>query len=56
MQDLYEDVDYGVLSPQTKIKVKVNPTGKLIKTKLLSHIFYYYSVIKKNKNILLLSV
>lgn len=26
-QDLYENVDYGVLSPQTKIKVKVNPTG-----------------------------
>lgn len=29
LQDLYEDVDYGVLSPQTKIKVKVNPSGKL---------------------------
>lgn len=26
-QDLYEDVDYGVLTPQTKIKVKVNPSG-----------------------------
>lgn len=26
-QDLYEDVDYGILSPQTKIKVKVNPSG-----------------------------
>lgn len=30
IQDLYEDVDYGVLSPQTKIKVKVNPTGVVI--------------------------
>ncbi|GBP50261.1 Alpha-N-acetylgalactosaminidase [Eumeta japonica] len=28
--DLYEDVDYGVLSPQTKIKVKVNPSGVVI--------------------------
>lgn len=28
VEDLYEDVDYGVLSPQTKIKVKVNPSGK----------------------------
>lgn len=30
LQDLYEDVDYGVLTPQTKIKVKVNPSGILI--------------------------
>jgi alpha-N-acetylgalactosaminidase len=30
IQDLYEDVDYGVLTPQTKIKVKVNPTGVVI--------------------------
>lgn len=29
-QDLYEDVDYGVLTPQTKIKVKVNPSGVVI--------------------------
>jgi hypothetical protein len=29
LQDLYEDVDYGVLSPQTKIKVKVNPSGRV---------------------------
>jgi alpha-N-acetylgalactosaminidase len=27
---LYEDVDYGVLSPNTKIKVKVNPSGVVI--------------------------
>lgn len=27
IEDLYEDVDYGVLTPQTKIKVKVNPSG-----------------------------
>jgi len=26
-QDLYENVDYGVLYPNTKIKVKVNPSG-----------------------------
>lgn len=29
-QDLYEDVNYGVLTPLTKIKVKVNPSGKYI--------------------------
>lgn len=29
-KDLYEDVDYGILSPQTKIKVKVNPSGVVI--------------------------
>lgn len=29
-QDLYEDVDYGILTPQTKIKVKVNPSGVVI--------------------------
>jgi hypothetical protein len=29
-QDLYEDVDYGILSPATKIKVKVNPSGVVI--------------------------
>lgn len=29
-QDLYEDVSYGVLTPQTKIKVKVNPSGVVI--------------------------
>jgi hypothetical protein len=29
-QDLYEDVSYGVLTPQTKIKVKVNPSGEYI--------------------------
>lgn len=29
-QDLYESVDYGILSPQTKIKVKVNPSGVVI--------------------------
>jgi alpha-N-acetylgalactosaminidase len=29
-QDLYEDVDYGILSPNTKIKVKVNPSGVVI--------------------------
>lgn len=29
-QDLYEDVNYGVLTPQTKIKVKVNPSGVVI--------------------------
>lgn len=29
-QDLYEDVSYGVLSPSTKIKVKVNPSGVVI--------------------------
>ena len=29
-QDLYEDVDYGVLSSNTKIKVKVNPSGCVI--------------------------
>ncbi|KAJ8971807.1 hypothetical protein NQ317_010782 [Molorchus minor] len=30
VEDLYEDVDYGVLSAQTKIKVKVNPSGVVI--------------------------
>ncbi|XP_059619087.1 alpha-N-acetylgalactosaminidase-like isoform X2 [Phlebotomus argentipes] len=30
VEDLYEEVDYGVLSPQTKIKVKVNPSGVVI--------------------------
>ncbi|XP_011329403.1 alpha-N-acetylgalactosaminidase isoform X3 [Ooceraea biroi] len=30
VEDLYEDVDYGILSPQTKIKVKVNPSGVVI--------------------------
>ncbi|CAG9762547.1 unnamed protein product [Ceutorhynchus assimilis] len=30
VEDLYEDVDYGVLSSQTKIKVKVNPSGVVI--------------------------
>ncbi|XP_061380884.1 alpha-N-acetylgalactosaminidase isoform X2 [Danaus plexippus] len=30
VEDLYEDVDYGVLSPATKIKVKVNPSGVVI--------------------------
>lgn len=29
-QDLYEDVDYGILTPNTKIKVKVNPSGVVI--------------------------
>lgn len=29
-QDLYEDVNYGVLTPLTKIKVKVNPSGVVI--------------------------
>lgn len=28
VEDLYEEVDYGTLSPHTKIKVKVNPSGK----------------------------
>lgn len=28
VEDLYEEVDYGVLNPHTKIKVKVNPSGK----------------------------
>ncbi|CAG9782584.1 unnamed protein product [Diatraea saccharalis] len=32
VEDLYEDVDYGVLSPQTKIKVKVNPSGRKCRT------------------------
>lgn len=27
VEDLYEEVDYGVLSSHTKIKVKVNPSG-----------------------------
>ncbi|KAK3914539.1 Alpha-N-acetylgalactosaminidase [Frankliniella fusca] len=30
VEDLYEDVSYGVLTPQTKIKVKVNPSGVVI--------------------------
>lgn len=30
VEDLYEDVDYGVLSPATKIKVKVNPSGSVV--------------------------
>lgn len=30
VEDLYEDVNYGVLTPQTKIKVKVNPSGVVI--------------------------
>lgn len=30
VEDLYEEVDYGVLSPMTKIKVKVNPSGNAI--------------------------
>ncbi|XP_030383247.1 alpha-N-acetylgalactosaminidase [Scaptodrosophila lebanonensis] len=27
VEDLYENVDYGILYPNTKIKVKVNPSG-----------------------------
>ncbi|XP_075151707.1 alpha-N-acetylgalactosaminidase isoform X1 [Haematobia irritans] len=27
VQDLYEDVDYGILHARTKVKVKVNPSG-----------------------------
>ncbi|KAL7740517.1 hypothetical protein ACLKA6_012290 [Drosophila palustris] len=27
VEDLYENVDYGILYPHTKIKVKVNPSG-----------------------------
>ncbi|KAI9586231.1 hypothetical protein GQX74_002078 [Glossina fuscipes] len=27
VEDLYENVDYGILYPSTKIKVKVNPSG-----------------------------
>ncbi|EDV99462.1 alpha-N-acetylgalactosaminidase [Drosophila grimshawi] len=27
VEDLYENVDYGILFPNTKIKVKVNPSG-----------------------------
>nr|CAD7200120.1 unnamed protein product [Timema douglasi] len=30
VEDLYEDVNYGVLTPQTKIKVKVNPSGVVL--------------------------
>lgn len=30
VEDLYEDVDYGVLTSSTKIKVKVNPSGCVI--------------------------
>lgn len=30
VEDLYEDVDYGILSANTKIKVKVNPSGVVI--------------------------
>ncbi|KAG4079214.1 hypothetical protein HA402_004589 [Bradysia odoriphaga] len=30
VEDLYEDVNYGILSPNTKIKVKVNPSGVVI--------------------------
>ncbi|KAF4531754.1 hypothetical protein B566_EDAN014494 [Ephemera danica] len=29
-EDLYEEVNYGILSPETKIKVKVNPSGVVI--------------------------
>ena len=29
-QDLYEKVNYGILFPNTKIKVKVNPTGVVL--------------------------
>ncbi|XP_064549117.1 alpha-N-acetylgalactosaminidase [Drosophila montana] len=27
VEDLYENIDYGILFPRTKIKVKVNPSG-----------------------------
>lgn len=27
---MYEDVDYGILTASTKIKVKVNPSGVVI--------------------------
>lgn len=37
VEDLYEEVDYGILNPHTKIKVKVNPSGKR-----LSHDFYNF--------------
>lgn len=37
VEDLYEDVDYGVLNPQTKIKVKVNPSGKIYLFHLKTH-------------------
>ncbi|CAO1338699.1 unnamed protein product [Diamesa serratosioi] len=30
VEDLYEDVDYGILTASTKIKVKVNPSGVVI--------------------------
>ncbi|OAD53851.1 Alpha-N-acetylgalactosaminidase [Eufriesea mexicana] len=30
VEDLYEYVNYGILTPQTKIKVKVNPSGVVI--------------------------
>lgn len=30
VEDLYEDVSYGILNPSTKIKVKVNPSGVVI--------------------------
>ncbi|XP_044581180.1 alpha-N-acetylgalactosaminidase [Cotesia glomerata] len=30
VEDLYEDVNYGILTPETKIKVKVNPSGVVI--------------------------
>ncbi|KAK6626369.1 hypothetical protein RUM43_006680 [Polyplax serrata] len=30
VEDLYEDVSYGVLLPSTKIRVKVNPSGVVI--------------------------
>jgi len=40
-QDLYEDVNYGVLTPLTKIKVKVNPSGEYIFRHKYHHIFLW---------------
>lgn len=37
VEDLYEEVDYGVLSPQTKIKVKVNPSGGFFSVHFVSY-------------------
>ncbi|CAH0591564.1 unnamed protein product [Chrysodeixis includens] len=44
VEDLYEDVDYGVLSPQTKIKVKVNPSGVVILRADVQPAFAYNSI------------
>jgi alpha-N-acetylgalactosaminidase len=42
VEDMYEDVKYGVLTPLTKIKVKVNPSGEYIFRHKYLRIFLWF--------------